>query len=302
MLNPEHEEQLKKLKEIQALYAEHAATTRNQQDKDKQGTTSRPDSSGSTSSDPMIFPGLYSPSGFDVLQILFQVQRRPNPTYALGNIDSGVALVLCDSSRPHCPIVYCSEPFQRLTGYSQAEIVGKNCRFLQYPYDAHTFEKLGNIATATTTDLQTPIPLDDPNMAGKSIVRKALDGNLEAQVTLVNYRKNGERFLNILTTVPVRWTAKEGEVHNYIVGFQAVAPHMFRTRGVSLELALPVDEMGWELSNSLLYLENTGISIAMLGMLHGAWGIDWYDRDGRDEMGWDDRYGMDDWTGMGWDG
>lgn len=222
MLTPEHEEQLKKLKELQALYAEHAAA-QNQQD--HQDGISRPESRDSASSDPMIFPGLYSPSGFDVLQILYQVQRRPNPTYALGNIDSGVALVLCDSSRPHCPIVYCSEPFQHLTGYSQSEIIGKNCRFLQNPYDPKTFEILGN--APTTKGLQNPT--NDPNSKAKSTIRKALECNLEAQVTLINYRKNGERFLNVLTTVPVKWRTMEGEEKNYIVGFQAVAPPMFRT-------------------------------------------------------------------------
>ncbi|KAI9640717.1 hypothetical protein NHQ30_011026 [Ciborinia camelliae] len=240
MLKPEHEEQLKKLKEIQALYAQHAQATtalKDHQDPNQHDSTSssRPDSRASTSSDPMIFPGLYSPSGFDVLQILFQVQRRPNPTYSLGNIDSGVALVLCDSSRPHCPIVYCSEPFQRLTGYSQTEIVGKNCRFLQYPYvDANTFEALGNAPGPTEIKTETETQIQqhrnsDPNAAAKSIIRNALLSNQEAQVTLVNYRKNGEKFLNVLTTVPVSWRTKDGEEKKYIVGFQAVAPPMFRS-------------------------------------------------------------------------
>ncbi|KAF7917188.1 uncharacterized protein EAE98_010293 [Botrytis deweyae] len=223
MLSPEHEEELRKLKELQALYAEHAAM-RDQQI--QQGGSPRPDSRDSASSDPMIYPGLYSPSGFDVLQILFQIQRRPNPTYPLGNIDSGVALVLCDSSRPHCPIVYCSEPFQRLTGYSQTEIIGKNCRFLQQPFNPNTFDYLGN--APTMKGIQNP--KNDPNAMAKLTIRTALECGLESQVTLVNYRKNGEQFLNVLTTVPLKWTTMEGEEKNYIVGFQAQAPPMFRHR------------------------------------------------------------------------
>ncbi|TGO81161.1 hypothetical protein BPOR_1308g00020 [Botrytis porri] len=221
MLSPEHEEELRKLKELQALYAEHAAIKDQQV---QQNGSPRPDSRDSASSDPMIYPGLYSPSGFDVLQILFQIQRRPNPTYPLGNIDSGVALVLCDSARPHCPIVYCSEPFQRLTGYSQTEIIGKNCRFLQQPFNPHTFDYLGN--APTMKGIQNP--KNDPNAMAKSSIRTALECGLESQVTLVNYRKNGERFLNVLTTVPLKWTTMEGEEKNYIVGFQAQAPPMFR--------------------------------------------------------------------------
>ncbi|TGO21204.1 hypothetical protein BPAE_0234g00160 [Botrytis paeoniae] len=223
MLSPEHEEELRKLKELQALYAEHAAIRDQQM---QQSGSPRPDSRDSASSDPMIYPGLYSPSGFDVLQILFQIQRRPNPTYPLGNIDSGVALVLCDSSRPHCPIVYCSEPFQRLTGYSQTEIIGKNCRFLQQPFNPNTFDYLGN--APTMKGIQNP--KNDPNAMAKLTIRTALECGLESQVTLINYRKNGQQFLNVLTTVPLRWTTMEGEEKNYIVGFQAQAPPMFRHR------------------------------------------------------------------------
>lgn len=156
----------------------------------------------------------------------FQIQRRPNPTYPLGNIDSGVALVLCDSARPHCPIVYCSEPFQRLTGYSQAEIIGKNCRFLQQPFNPNTFDYLGN--APTMKGIQNP--KTDPNAMAKLTIRNALECGSESQVTLINYRKNGEQFLNVLTTVPLRWTTMEGEEKNYIVGFQAQAPPMYRHR------------------------------------------------------------------------
>ncbi|RAL62609.1 hypothetical protein DID88_004456 [Monilinia fructigena] len=195
------------LKSFQALYEERASIKDQQ---DQQGTNSRPDSRGSSSSDPMIFPGLYSPSGFDVLQILFQVQRRPNPTYTLGNIDSGVALL---------------------------EILGKNCRFLQQPYDPNTFEILGNAPAAMSIPNINNSPTiraiqntnNDPNSFAKPAIRKALEYNLEAQVTLVNYRKSGERFLNVLTTVPIKWTTSAGEEKNYVVGFQAVAPPRFRT-------------------------------------------------------------------------
>ncbi|KAJ5051678.1 uncharacterized protein L3040_001451 [Drepanopeziza brunnea f. sp. 'multigermtubi'] len=76
---------------------------------------------------------LYAPSGIDVLNILLAVKCRPNPQIDIGNIDSGVALVLCDADDLDNPIVYCSEPFMSLTGYDSADIIGKNCRFLQHP-------------------------------------------------------------------------------------------------------------------------------------------------------------------------
>ncbi|KAI9054221.1 hypothetical protein LZ554_001389 [Drepanopeziza brunnea f. sp. 'monogermtubi'] len=86
--------------------------------------------------DPNIFSkikDLYAPSGIDVLNILLAVKCRPNPQIDIGNIDSGVALVLCDADDLENPIVYCSEPFMSLTGYDSADIIGKNCRFLQHP-------------------------------------------------------------------------------------------------------------------------------------------------------------------------
>ena len=35
---------------------------------------------------------------------------------------------------------------------------------------------------------------------------------------LVNYKKNGERFVNVLTTIPVAW--EEGTERRYVVGLQ----------------------------------------------------------------------------------
>jgi hypothetical protein len=39
--------------------------------------------------------------------------------------------VISDPWRPDNPLVWCSPDFYRLTGYSAAEILGRNCRFLQ---------------------------------------------------------------------------------------------------------------------------------------------------------------------------
>ena len=39
--------------------------------------------------------------------------------------------VLSDPNLPDCPIVYASPTFLRMTGYPCAEVLGRNCRFLQ---------------------------------------------------------------------------------------------------------------------------------------------------------------------------
>ena len=40
-------------------------------------------------------------------------------------------VTLSDPDMPDSPIVYANSVFEQLTGYSQEEILGRNCRFLQ---------------------------------------------------------------------------------------------------------------------------------------------------------------------------
>lgn len=43
------------------------------------------------------------------------------------------AFCVVDARKPSLPIIYASESFSQLTGYSNPEIIGRNCRFLQSP-------------------------------------------------------------------------------------------------------------------------------------------------------------------------
>ncbi|KAK5995115.1 White collar 1-like protein [Cladobotryum mycophilum] len=61
--------------------------------------------------DPIIYPGIYSATGYDVMSILLRVMSRPNPKIELGAVDCSVAIVLCDLSLPDSPIVYASDSF-----------------------------------------------------------------------------------------------------------------------------------------------------------------------------------------------
>lgn len=137
-----------------------------------------------------------------------RVRSRPNPVIKLGNIDTSVALVLCDADTYDCPIVYCSEYFERLTGYPQHEIIGKNCRFLQLPPL--------NIKASIRQSI-----LAENERALKAF-RVKLQRQEEAQVKLVNFKKDGSRFENILTTIPIVWNADgdTGPGRRYVVGFQ----------------------------------------------------------------------------------
>ena len=42
-------------------------------------------------------------------------------------------MVLADPNLKDCPVVYCNDSFCEMTGYARAEILGRNCRFLQGP-------------------------------------------------------------------------------------------------------------------------------------------------------------------------
>ena len=68
-----------------------------------------------------------------MLRALMQVATRKNPEIEIGAVDLSCAFVVCDVTQHDCPIIYVSEIFERLTGYSKFEVLGRNCRFLQDP-------------------------------------------------------------------------------------------------------------------------------------------------------------------------
>lgn len=164
-------------------------------------------------SDPMIYPGLYAPSGFDMLSILLRVLKRPRPVFDIGFVDSSCALVLCALSggadEADTPIVYCSDAFSHLTHYQLPEIVGRNCRFLQSP---DGIVSKGSIRK---------------HVDNKQIydLKQKLRRGEETQTCLINYKKGGEKFVNYLTTVEIEWGGDRGR---YIVGFQAQGPARWR--------------------------------------------------------------------------
>ena len=130
---------------------------------------------------------VYSASGFDLLSILSRVATRPNPCVVLGPVDLTCSFVVVDLRRYDHPIVYCSPPFCTLTGYSEEEVIGKNCRFLQAP--AGQVSK-GDIRRFTSQDAVA-------HLAKSSMADK------ECQTSIVNYKKNGDAFVNLVTIIPV---------------------------------------------------------------------------------------------------
>ncbi|KAI0005216.1 hypothetical protein F4779DRAFT_630193 [Xylariaceae sp. FL0662B] len=144
---------------------------------------------------------IYSKSGFDMLRALWQVATRKNPQVNLGAVDMSCAFVVCDVTMNDCPIIYVSDNFQNLTSYSRHEIVGQNCRFLQAPD--------GQVEAGTKREFVD-------NRAVYNLKKKIQEGK-EVQQSLINYRKGGKPFLNLLTMIPIPWDTSE---IRYIIGFQ----------------------------------------------------------------------------------
>ncbi|HQX14234.1 MAG TPA: PAS domain-containing protein [Nitrosomonas sp.] len=85
-------------------------------------------------------------------------------------------ITLADPDQNDIPLVYVNKAFEVMTGYSFDETVGKNCRFLQ-----------GN----------------DKNQPEINMLRKALKEKSSVNVTLRNYKKNGQLFYNQLLIQPL---------------------------------------------------------------------------------------------------
>ncbi|UZJ57049.1 hypothetical protein CBS101457_006369 [Exobasidium rhododendri] len=151
---------------------------------------------------PELVKKAYSSSGFDLIGALLRVSQRPNPKIDIGAVDLSCAFVISDAQHPDQPIVHCSDSFCQLTGYSREEILGRNCRFLQSPN--------GQVEKGSER-------LHTDNGAAKHL-GKHCNTIQECQASLINYRRDGTPFINLVTIVPIHWGNSSEPV--YMVGFQ----------------------------------------------------------------------------------
>ncbi|KAH7918646.1 hypothetical protein BV22DRAFT_1024249 [Leucogyrophana mollusca] len=162
---------------------------------------------GLSAPSPLGLP-VYSSSGFDLLSVLARVASRPHPGIVLGPVDGSCSFAVADVRRYDSPIIYASPLFYRLTGYDEHEVLGRNCRFLQSPD--------GNVQKGEVRRGVAPEAV--------AYMKKSLLADKECQMSLINYRKGGQAFVNLVTVIPIR-----GGVYNrpeeaddvvYHVGFQ----------------------------------------------------------------------------------
>ena len=103
-----------------------------------------------------------------------------------------VCFCVCDPDLDDNPIIFASDGFCRFTGYSHEEIEGRNCRFLQGP---------------------------ETSQEDVSKIREAIKKEKEANVNLLNYRKDGTTFINQFFLSPLR-SANNGAKVEYYIGVQ----------------------------------------------------------------------------------
>jgi PAS domain S-box-containing protein len=114
------------------------------------------------------------------------------------------AFTISDPKLPDNPLVYASDEFYRLTGYSRDNVLGHNCRFLQGP-------KTKRESTQR--------------------LKKAIDAGEEICETLLNYRRDGTPFVNVLLLAPLH--DSKGNV-KYYLGAQVDASRLVEGgRGVN---------------------------------------------------------------------
>jgi PAS domain S-box-containing protein len=101
-------------------------------------------------------------------------------------------MILCDLTKSDDPIVYANDAFCCMTGYKLEEVRGKNCRLLQAPGG-----KVKAKSARAAVDERTLRKM-----------RKAVDKRTEVQVTVRNFKKNGQPFDNILTMIPFKYNGK----------------------------------------------------------------------------------------------
>jgi PAS domain S-box-containing protein len=109
----------------------------------------------------------------------FVVEKDPGliPQVLSKILDSCVnGVTLADPDQEDMPLVYVNKAFEEITGYTLAETVGRNCRFLQ-----------GN----------------EHDQAGVKQLQDAIKNKKPVEVVLRNFRKNGELFYNHLLVSPL---------------------------------------------------------------------------------------------------
>ena len=127
-------------------------------------------------------------------------------------------IVITDFQQKDNPIIFCNAAFEEMTGYTQEEILGKNCRFLQ---------------------------ADNREQIGRYKIQEALSAETESYVELVNYRKDGTMFYNELYIAPIK--DNSGNVTHHIGVQNDITVR--KQKEISMQLELKLQKQKDEFTN-----------------------------------------------------
>lgn len=109
-------------------------------------------------------------------------------------------VVITNHEEEDNPILYANVAFEKITGYSEKEITGKNCRFLQR---------------------------DDRDQPGINSIRTSIQNGESDRQLVRNYKKDGTSFWNELSIAPVK--NDDGKITHY-VGIQNDVTDLINTQ------------------------------------------------------------------------
>lgn len=114
------------------------------------------------------------------------------------------SVVITNPALPDNPMIFVSDEFEKQTGYSAQESLGRNCRFLQGP---------------------------DTDPKAIATIRRALETESPITIDILNFRKDGKRFWNRLRIRPLYGDG--GNVMFYAGAQNPIDPNEVRTEAVN---------------------------------------------------------------------
>lgn len=147
--------------------------------------------------------------------------------HAIMECQDGVTVA--DMRLPDAPLVFVYPGFDKLTGYSAEECLGKNCRFLKG---------------------------DESDAQASKILRDAVNNNEPCLVTVRNYRKDGTAFYNELSLSPI--FSIDGNLTHYI-GIQKDVTDRIKVEKILLQKTTALIEANKELEQLAITDNLTGV-------------------------------------------
>lgn len=154
-----------------------------------------------------------------------------------------VAMVVSDPTLPDCPLIYANAAFEKLTGFPAAEVLGRNCRFMQGP-------------------------LTDPEDVAR--LKKAIELCQPIELDLLNHRRDGTPFWNRLMVAPV--FCKDGTLRYFVASQIDVTVERHRVLQLEQDREALTAEV--ELRDADLASHNARLRMALKAGGLGTWTLD----------------------------